>query len=127
MATLEEVEARRNAVLEEMRSIRSMARGTINEQFLRVRHRGIKKAVSVGPYYVFSRYEPEVGKTKSRRLTSKEQVEQARNDVAAYQRFVSLCREFDALTERLRELEHGAPEQEAKKKLRRSPSSKKAR
>jgi hypothetical protein len=127
MATLEEVEAQRNAVLEELRSIRSMARGTINEQFLKVRHRGFKEAVSVGPYYVLSRYEPEVGKTKSRRLTSKEEVEQARKDVAAYQRFVSLCREFEALTQRLGELERGTPEQEAKKKLRRSPSSKKAR
>src|SRR5256712_14173795 len=115
MATVEEVESRRNAVLEEMRSIRAMTRGTINEQFLKVRRKGIREPVSVGPYYVFSRYEPEVGKTKSRRLTSKEQVEQARNDVAAYQRFVSLCREFEALTERLGELERGEPEQEAKK------------
>ena len=59
MATVDEVESRRDAVLEEMRSIRTMTRGTINEQFLKVRHKGIKEAVPLGPYYVFSRYEPE--------------------------------------------------------------------
>ena len=117
----------RNAVLEEMRSIRAMTRGTINEQFLKVRRKGIREPVSLGPYYVISRYEPEVGKTKSRRLTSEEELEQARQDVAAYQRFVSLCREFEGLTEKLGELERASPEQEAKKKLRSSPSSRKGR
>ena len=127
MITVDEIESRRNAVLEEMRAIRAMRRGTINEQFLNVRRKGIKEPVARGPYYVLSRYDPEMGKTQSRRLTSKEQLEQTRNDVAAYQRFVSLCREFELLTERLAELERGMPEHEAKKKQRSSPSNRKAR
>jgi hypothetical protein len=126
MATFDDVESRRNAVLEEMRSIRAMTRGTINEQFLNIRHKGIREAVPVGPYYVFSRYEPEIGKTKSRRLTSKEEVEQARKGVAEYQRFLALCREFEVLTERLGELEGGSLE-ETKKKLHKSPSSMKTK
>jgi hypothetical protein len=60
-------------------------------------------------------------------LTSREVLEQARSDVAAYQRFSSLCREFELLTERLAELERGVPEHAAKKKLRKSPSNKKVR
>ncbi len=127
MTTLDQVEARRSAVLEEMRAIRAMRRGTINEQFLNVYHKGIKEPVARGPYYVLSRYDPERAKTQSRRLTSKQEVDQTRRDVEAYQRFVSLCREFELLTERLGELEREVPEHEAKKKLRRSPSNRKAR
>jgi hypothetical protein len=127
MPTIDELVSRRNAVLEEMRGIRAMSRGTINEQFLNVRHKGIKEPVARGPYYVLSRYDPEIRKTQSRRLTSSEEVEQARRDVAAYQRFSSLCREFELLTERLAELERGVPGHEAKKKLRRSPSNRKVR
>ncbi len=127
MPTIDEVESRRNAVLEEMRGIRAMSRGTINEQFLNVRHKGIKEPVARGPYYVLSRYDPNMRKTQSRRLTSSAALEQARSDVAAYQHFSSLCREYELLTERLAELERGVAEHEAKKKLRRSPSNKKAR
>jgi len=127
MTTLDEVEARRIAILDEMRDIRAMSRGTINEQFLNVRHKGIREPVTRGPYYVLSRYDPEMRRTQSRRLTSNEELQQARSDVAAYQRFSSLCREFELLTERLAELERGVPEREGKKKLRRSPSNKKAR
>lgn len=126
MATVEEVESERNAVLDEMRSIRTMTRGTINEQFLRVRHKGIKEAIPLGPYYVFSRYDPRVGKTQSRRLTSKEEIEQARKDIAARERFLTLCRKFEVLTERLGELERGSPEK-SKKKLHRLPSSRKVK
>jgi|SRR4030095_3748308 hypothetical protein len=127
MATVQDLESRRDAVLAEIRSIRSMTRGTINEQLLKVHHKGVKEAVPLGPYYVLSRYDPEVGKTRSRRLTTKQELEQAREDVASYQRFVSLCREFEVLTESLGELERGSLEQEAKKKPRRSPSNKKQR
>jgi hypothetical protein len=116
MPTVQELESKRDAVLQEMRAIRSMQRGTINEQFLKVHHRGIKEAKNCGPYYVLSRHEPRSGKTRSRRLTSLEEVEQARKDIAAYQRFVALCREFQDLTETLGELESSLPDLGAEKK-----------
>ena len=123
MPTIQELESKRDAVLQQMRSIRSMKRGSINEQFLKVHHRGIKGPAARGPYYVLSRHEPRMGKTVSRRLTSKEAVERARTEVAAYQRFVALCREFQELTEMLGELEGSLAVPGAEKKRHKLRSS----
>jgi hypothetical protein len=125
MPTVTELEARRDAILQEMRSIRSMRRGTINEQFLKVHHRGIKEPSTRGPYYVLSRHEPRAGKTVSCRLKSKEEVEKAHKDIEAYQYFVSLCREFQDLTETLGELEEVSGEEGKEKKRRKLPLSRK--
>jgi len=98
MQTVPEIEGRRDEVLQQMRSIRSMKRGTINEQYLKVPQKGAKPALR-GPYYVLSRREG--NKTVSERLTTPTQLEQARMDVAAHQKFVELCKGFEVLTERL--------------------------
>lgn len=119
MDTIQQLEARRDAVLAEMKSIRSMKRGTVNEQVLPVFHKGLKEPVKRGPYYVFSRYDAERGKTVSQRLTTPEEVEQVRRDVAAHKRFVALCQSFEQLTERLGELERGSTGIRAEKKRRR--------
>lgn len=124
MATIQELESKRDAILREMRSIRSMRRGSINEQYLRVHHRGMKQPVARGPYYVLSRHEPRSGKTVSRRLTSKKDIEKARTDIAAYHRFVALCREFQELTETLGELEGSLGVQGVEKKQQRLSSNK---
>jgi hypothetical protein len=118
----EGLEARRNAILEEMRSIRSMRRGTINEQHFKIRLKGSKKKVLQGPYYVLSRREGE--KTASQRLRSPGELEQARKDVAQYKRFMGLCQEFEQLTARLGELERSEVEGGEKKKRLRLPSNK---
>jgi hypothetical protein len=117
MDTVRQIEQRREAVLREMGAIRSMRRGTINEQYLNVPHKGRAAPGRCGPYYVLSRSEG--GKTVSRRLTSPQQVTQARADVAAYQRFVDLCREYERLAEQLGQCERaagaGGPDQEKKR------------
>jgi hypothetical protein len=123
MPTIQELESKRDAVLQEMRAIRSMKRGSISEQYLKVRHQGIKEPVTRGPYHVFSRHEPRTGKTVSWRLTSKEAIERARADISSYQRFVALCREYQDLTETLGELEGSLSERGTEKKRRRLSSN----
>jgi hypothetical protein len=122
MDTVQELEARRNGILEEMRSIRSMRRGTINEQYFKTRLKGRKGIVHQGPYYVLSRREGQ--KTVSTRLRSEAALEQAQKDVAEYKRFLGLCQEFERLTARLGDLEKGEQGLEQEKKRFRSPSSK---
>ena len=120
--SLQELEVRRNAILEEMRSIRSMRRGTINEQHFKIRLKGKKGIVLQGPYYVLSRREGE--KTASQRLRSPGELEQARKDVAQYKRFMGLCQEFERLTARLGELERSESEGGQEKKRLSLPSNK---
>ena len=121
MVTVQQLEARRNAILEEMRSIRSMRRGTINEQYFQTRLKGRKGVVHQGPYYVLSKREGQ--RTVSRRLRSAAELEEAQKEVAEYKRFLVLCQESERLTARLGELERGEPGLEQEKKRFRSPSS----
>jgi len=125
MNHLQELETRRNMILEEIRSIRSMRRGTINEQYFKTPLKGRRGMVRQGPYYVLSRREGQ--KTVSKRLRSETELEQARKDVAEYKRFLVLCQDFERLTARLGELERGEQRFEQEKKRFRSPSSKTAR
>jgi hypothetical protein len=122
MNTVQELEARRNAIIEQMRSIRSMRRGTISEQHFKTHLKGRKGVVLQGPYYVLSRREGE--KTVSKRLTSPIELERARKDVAEYKKFLGLCQEFERLTARLGELERGEQGLEQEKKEFRSLSNK---
>jgi len=125
METIQQLEARRNAILEEMRLIRSMRRGTINEQHFKSRLKGRRGMVFQGPYYVLSRREGE--KTVSKRLKSPAELERARKEVAEYKRFMGLCQQFERLTARLGEMERGPQDWEQEKKGFRSPSSKMGR
>ena len=122
MDTVQQLEAQRNAILEEIRSIRSMRRGTVNEQYFKTRLKRRKGIVHQGPYYVFSRREGQ--KTVSSRLRSEVELQQARKDVTEYKRFLGLCQEFERVTARLGELERSEHGLEQEKKRFRSPSSK---
>jgi hypothetical protein len=125
MDTIQQLEARRHAILEEMRSIRSMRRGTINEQYFKAHLKGKKGMVHQGPYYVLSRREAD--KTISKRLRSVAELEQAQKDIAEYRRFLGLCQEFERLTARLGEWERSEQGLEQEKKRFRSPLSKTGR
>ena len=86
MDTIKQVEAQREAVLKQMRAIRSMERGSITEQFLKVPHKGKKEPVLRGPYYVITRREG--NKTVGYRLKA-EDLERARGDVEAHKKELS--------------------------------------
>jgi hypothetical protein len=121
MNPIARIEQRRNALLQEMATIRSLERATLTKQMLRVKHKGKKKPVLRGPYYVLARWEN--GKTRSRRVQA-EELERLQREVANHDRFMALCEEFMELTERLGELEREADsEQEAVKKGLKSRSS----
>lgn len=80
-----------------------MRRGSITEQFFPVQRQGQKQAARRGPYYIFTRHRG--SKTVSRRLTTPEALQQAREDIEAFKRFQVLCREYERLTEKLGEVE----------------------
>lgn len=116
MDTVQGLERRRNEVLQQMLAIRSMRRGTVNEQYLHVPHKGQSDPARCGPYYVFSRKEG--GRTVSQRLPAA-QVQQARDDVAAHRHFVEFCQEFERLTEQLAQVERtGGGQGQGKKRPR---------
>jgi len=112
METRQQFQQRRQHVVEQMMSLDSMKRGTLNEQFLRVPQQGQKKPALRGPYFVLSR--KEAGKTVSRRVASNE-VQRVREDIARYNRFMQLSREFVELSEQLGALE-GSEEEALKKR-----------
>jgi len=101
---IKQIETQREAILDQLRQIRTLYRGTINEQFFLVPSKSKSQSVRRGPYFVLSRREG--AKTISRRLNTAEDLDQARQDVAAHKRFVTLCRQYEELTERLGQLEH---------------------
>jgi len=122
MDPLQQIEARRLAVLESMKAIRSLRRGSITEQFFPILRKGQKQAAHRGPYYVLTRHRGQ--KSVSQRLTTPEAVQQAQEDIEAFKRFRGLCQEFEQLTEKLGEMERGT---EAEKKRLKSGSSKTAK
>ena len=103
MDSLQQIEVQRLAILEDIKSIRSMRRGAITEQFFPVRRQGQTLTARRGPYYVLTRHQD--SKTVSQRLTTPEALQQAREDVEAFQRFQALCRDYEQLTEKLSTLE----------------------
>ena len=121
MDKIKEIEKRRKEILREMGGIRSMRRGRVNGQFLKVPHKDKKEPVLRGPYYVFSCHVKGKG-TKSYRLKSQEEVESARRDIELHKRFQELCLEYEELTEELGRLERELGEKSPEKKRRRSPS-----
>ena len=111
MDPLHQLEAQRLAILDSLKSIRSLRRGAITEQFFPVHRKGQTPTGRRGPYYVFSRHQG--SKTVSQRLTTPEALQQAREDVEAFKNFQALCRDYEQLTEKLGGL---ARETEQKKK-----------
>ena len=102
MDTARSLDEKRERVLEQMRALRSMRRGSVTEQYLKVQHKGKRKPVVRGPYWVYTWKEG--GKTVGQRL-SREEAARIKKDVEAHKKFVALCKEFETLTMRLGDVE----------------------
>lgn len=102
MEQIAKLEARREQILKEMRGMRTMRKGSVMEQYLKVKKRGEKERVLRGPYWLYTRKEK--GKSVGQRLSRKE-AGRYREEVEAFHRFQSLCNEYAEITGRLGELE----------------------
>ena len=121
MMSIQALQDRRVAICEELVAMRSMRPGNVNEQYVKTRRSG--KVLTRGPYPVLCWREGK--KVFSERLTSPEQLAQAKQDVRNHKRFKELCKELEALTRGLGELERdeGTAKERLKKGLK-SPSGK---
>lgn len=119
MIEIKRVEARREEIIQEMRDLRGMRRGSVMEQHLRVKVKGKKEPAVRGPYWLYTRKEK--GKSVGERLRESE-ARRYRAEVESFHRFQALCREYVELSERLGELEHRLEEGPEEKKPRRSRS-----
>ena len=118
MTSTSSLQARRREIAGELLALRSIHPGNINEQYVRGKCAG--KPIMRGPYPVLCWREGK--KVLSERLTSEEELERARQDVANHKRFKELCKEFEALTQRLGELERKETTEETLKKKSKSSS-----
>jgi len=109
MDTREDLETRRQEILQEMCGIRRMRRGTVNEQFVRTRRRD-GTVVENGPYYLYSRTEK--GQSFSQRIPAVD-AERFRQETEACRRFKELAMQCVLVCESLAERE---PDLEGKKK-----------
>ena len=123
MTRIQELEARRNAVLQQLSGIRSLRKGNLNEQWFPVVRNGKRTKELRGPYFVWSFKAGK--KTVSERLKDDQEVALARKDADNYRKFRELCGELERLTAELGETERaeGASHEALKKGLK--PRSKK--
>ena len=123
MTRVQQLELRREQVLQELGAIRSLRKGNLNEQWVPVVRKGKKTEKLRGPYFVWSRKVG--GRSVSERLRDPQAVALARQDAANYRRFRQLCEELERTIAELGQAEReDAASKEALKKGRKSRSNK---
>jgi len=98
VTTLASLQQEREQLVEEMRAIDRLRRGTLSRHFLRREQGG--KTITHGPYFVLQGYLR--GKKFSRHIPA-EQAANVAGDVANYQRFQALAERFITLSEQIAE------------------------
>ena len=107
-----QLEERREQILQQIRAIDRLRRGSLSRQFFKKRRADAK--APQGPYYVLQGYVQ--GQKFSERVPA-EQAPQIEPLVANYKRFEELAEEFVTVTDQLTRLGQGLPD--AKKNSRR--------
>ena len=117
---ISQIRARREEIIRELSELEPMRRGSITEQYLEAAGReGERKRR--GPYPLYSYKEK--GRTISRRLKSREEVERYRCQIDNFRRFEGLIRELVQIGEKMCERSEVGVE----KKRRRPPSKSRER
>ena len=112
MIPIEDLEKRREELLSQIEEIRTMKRGTINEQYLKVPRKEKEPALR-GPYYVLSRNEG--GKTVGFRIKNDEKLKLLQQDVENYKRFNDLSKEFVSVMEAITDIKRSGSITDSKK------------
>jgi len=101
--TIEQIEQRQDAVVEQMSRIRVMRRGTVSEQHYQGRRKRKGGTGASGPYYIWQGYVN--GKRFSQRVSATE-VERIKQEIEQRRRFERLCAEYVGLGEALAQAGH---------------------
>ena len=112
LASLSQLEQRREQILRQIQAIDRLRRGSLSRQFFKKAQTGSRS--QQGPYYVLQGYVQ--GQKFSERVPA-EQAAQIEPLVANYKRFAELAEEFVTVTDQITRLSQGAPE--AKKNSKR--------
>ena len=107
------LEQRREQILQQIRAIDRLRRGSLSRQFFKTRRAGSK--APQGPCYVLQGYIQ--GQKFSERVPA-QHAPQLEPLVANYQRFQELAEEFVTVTDQLTRLEQGAPDAKKNSKRR---------
>jgi len=114
-SSLSQLEERREQILQQIKAIDRLRRGSLSRQFFK-KNRSHSKAPQ-GPYYVLQGYVQ--GQKFSQRVPA-QQAAQLQPLVANYKRFQELAEEFVRVTDQITRLVETQPE--AKKNSRRRPA-----
>ena len=114
---IEDLKRRKEELIELIKGITTMRRGTINENYLKIQRKGKEPSIG-GPYYVLSRNEG--GKTVGFRLKTQEELELAQKDVEAYKEFNRISKEFVSVTESITDIIRSDKKDDFKKNKKRT-------
>ena len=103
--SLTQLQSRREQIIEQMRALDRMRRGSLSRQFFRVTKPG--RAARHGPYYVLQGYFR--GKKFGQRVRAQD-ASQVQQQVANYKRFQQLAEEYVTVTEQITLLEKDQPD-----------------
>lgn len=98
MATIKSLMARKREILEELRGLGEMRKGSIVEQYLEAKKQD-GTIVRRGPYILYS-YKDK-GKTVSRRLPDSMTADLYRTQIREYRRFEGLCEELATTSQQI--------------------------
>jgi len=116
---LADLRRQREQVLQEIHTIDRLRRGTLSEQFFLKKRGG--KAIRQGPYYVLQCFLK--GSIKCSERIPADQAQQAKADVANYQRFQELADQFVHITDQITRLERGQTDAKKNSRRRKSPKN----